>query len=730
MAAAIENKASVPAAEIKASVPTCTASVPAAAASASVPTCTVAEAARSRYTSGGVQFIKADLLGTIPINRSGLGCSGYHVHEIVTSIQADGLSRRRYRDASVVRVPDKHLDSFRQFNKAMCDGDDLLPAFAPGMKYAVLTKNHFVHAVKLFDAASAFLHGTKELIRPNPKDPQLVSHLAEGIACEVFKEELWLEDPEGMAAIVGEDNWDAATNLAASEMEVVQTLRQLLSKTSSDSSREERFGQVIAQAVSRFGNMAWSSADYANLFSFVCRVPAPLVENLCQVHFAAVPAALLRLRPADFGLVAKLSSSEPYLKVALIISFYLGAIASAGALRRQPGGVTAFAAGLKKDVFDKIEKDSVLRETAEKFLREMLRHYAVDMTTALAKNVLHCRARLFFRIGKLAQNWPASSHAVESALAKVEEKYAQELLQSNAFVKPPQPLNREPVLAQTAGTAQASAAAKSASKKRPRPADTEFDFFGEEGLGGEGETASTAKASCPAPLALAYDLDPTGFRSLEAPAWGSRRELLWLRLAQQGLLQMHIQQKASADMVEVSVLEASEPVVYQARALQDVSLGQLILVPFVEPEPALLEDTAKWRRPKTLHPHLPFVAGLRAGAPSVDDTTRFMLKSPLASATLPVVAPAPFWATLAAQKDADANMKSSTMNIEFAPTEITIAGEKALAKGRGKGKKKGKAPPLRVDIPVLVNRKDIQRGEVLVFQGSADEVGDLSEDTS
>ncbi len=104
-------------------------------------TSTLAEQARAKYSTGGVQYINVNLLGTAPCNRSGLGVSGFHVHEVVGSIKSDGLSRRRYRDASVVKVPAEELDAFRDFNRRMCESDELLPPFAPHMRYALLTKN-------------------------------------------------------------------------------------------------------------------------------------------------------------------------------------------------------------------------------------------------------------------------------------------------------------------------------------------------------------------------------------------------------------------------------------------------------------------------------------------------------------------------------------------------------------------------------------------------------------
>ena len=103
-----------------------------------------------------------------------------------------------------------------------------------------------------------------------------------------------------------------------------------------------------------------------NLYNYAIRVPTPLLDNLCQVHFAVIPAALLRVRTVDFGTVAKVGSTHPYIKVSIIISLYLGAIASGGGtLRRQSGGVAAFATGLKKDAVTKLAQDQETRDSAE-----------------------------------------------------------------------------------------------------------------------------------------------------------------------------------------------------------------------------------------------------------------------------------------------------------------------------------------------------------------------------
>eukprot|EP00974_Lingulodinium_polyedra_P063007 6082149-Lingulodinium_polyedra.AAC.1 len=67
-------------------------------AQSSLLTSILAERAQAKYSMGGDTSVK--LLGTHPCNRSSSGVSGFRARDIVASIKCDGLSRRRYRDAT------------------------------------------------------------------------------------------------------------------------------------------------------------------------------------------------------------------------------------------------------------------------------------------------------------------------------------------------------------------------------------------------------------------------------------------------------------------------------------------------------------------------------------------------------------------------------------------------------------------------------------------------------
>ena len=132
------------------------------------PTLTPAEAARTKWAGGeGILRMPLHCLGAHPLNRGGLGVSGSHAHRLAWGIKEDGVSRRRYREATVVKVPAEALASFRAFNEELCNGDELLPAFSKTMTHALLTKHHWVHALKLYGDGTHIHENTKVKIQPS-----------------------------------------------------------------------------------------------------------------------------------------------------------------------------------------------------------------------------------------------------------------------------------------------------------------------------------------------------------------------------------------------------------------------------------------------------------------------------------------------------------------------------------------------------------------------------------
>ena len=168
------------------------------------------------------------------------------------------------------------------------------------------------------------------------------------------------------------------------------------------------------------------------------------------------------------------------------------------------------------------------------------------------------------------------------------------------------------------------------------------------------------------------------------------------------------------------MLEASEPVIFQARVLKNKKVGELVFVPFGDVQ--FLSEGEKWKAPKSLHPMLPFTATCSAGAPELKDEAQFLIKSPLAGKLPAQPEPVPpYWAVLCVkaaakpQEASEANMAQVMLKIEHPMPEFELRG-RAVPKPKAKGRaaKKARTTMLSFKVAVFVNTKDVQRGEVLV----------------
>lgn len=327
----------------------------------------VAEKARAKYGIHPVQTVELGLLGVHPSNRGALGVSSFHAHRVAHSVATDGLSRNRYRDVTAVKVPPAAMEAFKAFNEALCGGDPKLPAFDAGMRIACLTKNHLVTALKLFKIASVPMHETGQIIMPDPKDTLLQEHLVSGVAVQLMNEALW-DDEASLKAIIAEDNLNASVEMATSEVELLAFMsEELQTEEFKKMEPKLRFQRLAAKAQGRFGEQSFRHQDLLNMHNFAVRVPRPLVKNLCEVHFAHIPASFLRCKTSDYNAVAGLDAKTPHCKLALILSLYFGAGGEGQQTRGAVSGVAKLCPSMKKEVLEQLTDNSNILQTGEKF---------------------------------------------------------------------------------------------------------------------------------------------------------------------------------------------------------------------------------------------------------------------------------------------------------------------------------------------------------------------------
>ena len=195
---------------------------------------------------------------------------------------------------------------------------------------------------------------------------------------------------------------------------------------------------------------------------------------------------------------------------------------------------------------------------------------------------------------------------------------------------------------------------------------------------------------------------------------------LFEKFTEAQLLNAHIfHHNVAKTLIQVEIVEATDPMVWLARARAAVAPGALVLVPWVAQLARLVPENGKdsdgiaeksIKRPRHLHGGLPLFAKIRTSCKPLKDIVHFAARSPLAGKLSSAAAcPSAFWCVLEAGKGDEerVNMKLETGQMSFPATQLQISGTPACRKKR--------SHMIDIEIPVLVNSKPIKKGEVLIM---------------
>ena len=587
-----------------------------------MPTSTLAERSRAMYTVGHVEVIDLDGLDTHMQNRGGLGVSSFHAERIAKSIITDGFSRHRYRDATVVMVPKEHQAEFRKYNADMTSADPRLPPSSGKARFALLGKNHLVTALKILRAGSFTSSDTGEPLVPPPGDAALAAAIKQGIYCDVLGEGLW-GDHEAIAALLAEDNLNASVEMGTNEMELLSFMSAELPSKSDTQSAKSKFDQLASKARTRFGATAFSDSELLHLHNYATRVPQQLVRNLGEMHFALVPASTLRCKTIEFDHVARVDRSVCYVKVALILGLYLGSGSVTG---RAVGGVANVCKGISQTVLDDFEKNPEILQTVDLLIKTLLKHYPCSKKDVHVKKLLECRSKLYYRCGRLMMNWPVSAFEVKKSLASIETKYAKDMADIGALEGEIARKYPEPVMVLTVKPKEdkkKKTDTGSSSSSTPRPQRLVVEVLGDEADG-------AASAGSRATHVVAHAIPSKDVLGVAFQPWDELEPVLWECLVAEHLLHAHIMHSESVDRLQVVKAERTEPLVWQARAKEEIPTGQLMLVPYVKAAPELMEGKKMpFKRTPTLHPALAGHEMITVMAEGHTDEHTFVLRSPL-----------------------------------------------------------------------------------------------------
>ena len=192
-----------------------------------------------QYREEGLDRKSLDDLGFLANNRGNLGISPHHVHEVAWSC-LKGVKTVRYKQVDVVKVPQTHLEKWRDANKSRCESDSLMPKYSNSMRFALLSKTHFTHANKLVRDGNrtVFNEGKVPLIY-DESNKEGARILEDGVLCCVYREELW-EDAEAMLALMNADNDDADIEMGEDEVQALGRVDQAIALCNSEFGRKGR----------------------------------------------------------------------------------------------------------------------------------------------------------------------------------------------------------------------------------------------------------------------------------------------------------------------------------------------------------------------------------------------------------------------------------------------------------------------------------------------------------
>ena len=351
-----------------------------------------------------------------PFNRGNLGITPLHVHEVAHDCLENRTSQNRYGHACVVEIPPEHLQAVIEFNVRKSRSDPLLPRVHPDrMRYAVLTKTHFVHAHKLAKDGNRTLYDQGRIrINWGPNDREGHEILRQGPLCAIYRAGLY-NDQAAAKTLSIEDNLNANVQMGEDEMVAFRRVRaqfeqeetKIRQKHGDVEGHRGELAQAVMDGIKLNGGLAsFNRQDWVDLICFRAGLPDTLADVLQQCQMSLC-AGRVRVKTSDWGLVAKLDRQAPWAKLCLMMMQYLGSLNPVEVgTNCWSGRRDHFATKLPKDVIEELQTEtSFLKEVQDTVIQIMTVHQDVKTTNMLPEEIqtamLVCRGTLMSNAGKL-----------------------------------------------------------------------------------------------------------------------------------------------------------------------------------------------------------------------------------------------------------------------------------------------------------------------------------------
>ena len=324
--------------------------------------------AQKRRRVGFVR-IPLDKIGFDPRNRGGIGCSGYHAHEVAWDCMANKTRLTRYDHMDIVKIPEECLSEVREDKRQRCESDPLMPSYSKCIEYVAASKTHFVHGHKLFKDAGRMLHNKSDTpLKAQQGDSEAILIQEEGPLCAVYESALY-HDSEAMQALSSDDNLNAGVVWGEDEMQAFGRVHQLMERMAPSQVSKGFNVKEILDALTMSGLGQFSADEWKDFIRLRAALPSPVAKVLQTCQFSAC-AGRVRVKVGDFGLAGKIDPRFPWDIVAIMLFQYIGTV-MADTIRAESARAATFT-GRKEFWSKKLQSDTIKELVAETaFLREV-----------------------------------------------------------------------------------------------------------------------------------------------------------------------------------------------------------------------------------------------------------------------------------------------------------------------------------------------------------------------
>ena len=292
-----------------------------------------------------------------------------------------------------------------EVNRDKCKNDPMMPAFSDKITHVCLTRTHWTHAAKLAKEGYRTISNTgKTKIHWKTDEAQMI--FSRGIMVIEYMEKLW-DDEQAMMHFMAADNLNASVGLSQDEMTMYGKVERLVQGSArSEPNNPNCDPRRVLDLIILEGQKDFSNDQILHLINFRATLNDK-VSNLFRACLFHLFGGQVRVNTTDFALVATLDIRCPWMKICVMLQHFAVTMKQVGGIKPSDTAHAYFsgrhvlqAKRLAANPLAQLKQEVEVLLRFEKFVKQMLKHYAVDQHgPGDGGKVLMARSRFLCDVG-------------------------------------------------------------------------------------------------------------------------------------------------------------------------------------------------------------------------------------------------------------------------------------------------------------------------------------------